>query len=197
MGEPHWYKLDMCDTVMDYVYSVEEYNNSAAPDEIFTGIHFDIEPHTLPEWQSSRGFVLMDWSFIVDSYTSYVRQHMDIELSASVPFSLSGVPYNSGFFSEFMMEKHDKIAIMAYRDFAVGQDSICYHSQPFIDQAWKCKSIVVGVETKPDLLPEKVTFADEGKAEMYHQLEIVERTLSPYPTYGGIAIHSVKHWSNM
>lgn len=197
MGEREWYKTDNYFYIKERLDLIKKYNDESSANQLFTGIHFDIEPHTLPEWKSNQGDVLNQWANVIDTYRNDIAYSLDIETSASVPFSISKVPYNYAFFSQYMMDKHDKIAIMAYRDFADGNDSICYHSQSFIDQAWKKSSIIVGVETKPNMDPPKQTFAEEGELEMYNQLEKVNVKFNSYLTYDAIAIHSIKHWMDM
>jgi len=200
LGEKTWYDPAGYSTISGKLADIIGFQEAAAVTERFTGIHFDIEPHTLPEWQADQAGTAAKWMQTVDMYTADVRK-MGLQLSASVPFSIANVsdPLD-GTVAAHMMRQHDKVVVMSYRDFALGPDSITEHAKPFLEQAEIAQMpnvVVIAVETKDTSEGGKLTFAQEGKLVMYQQLRLVKFFAKQYRSYAGTAIHAVNYWMDL
>ncbi|MNN39454.1 hypothetical protein D3C81_1534930 [compost metagenome] len=98
-----------------------------------------------------------------------------------------------------MISCHDKIVVMAYRNFATGDDSIAFHTAAFMFSAnavGRDDSVIVAVETKP-IEPTKLSFAMLGKGIMYDVLYDVQNFYWQQPAFAGVAIHSLEYWREL
>lgn len=201
MGDRSWYDPINYDIIDFRLKSVAEFNASRKAYSKFSGVHFDIEPHTLPEWQTDQLNTVKKWETTVEMYSNDCFS-MGLELSASLPFSTCKTicSDNTNHLSSFMIKNHNKIAVMSYRDKAEGNDSILYHSKPFLEHAvelGRANSIIIGVETKDTAEGDKITFAQEGRKAMNEQLYIVDWQAGDYRSYAGHAIHAVNYWMEL
>lgn len=194
MGEETWYHPNQYHYIQEKLLRIKNYQSSSAPEELFTGIHFDIEPHTLCAWQANPLEVLKEWLTNVRSYSNFVKEYLDIELSAALPLALRNEKFSSS--TSEIIRLHDKVAIMAYRNFVEGSDSVASIVDPFIalaEKLGKPKSIIVGQETKP-LEEDKLTYANLGEATLLRNLELINNRYHNYASYEGVAIHSLEYW---
>ncbi len=89
-------------------------------------------------------------------------------------------------------------ALMAYRDFAEGRDSITYHTEHEVEYANEIGAkAVIGVETQYLEPYEKVSFFEEGEAYMNKQLQIVDQIYFGQLGYGGQAVHKYQSYQTM
>jgi hypothetical protein len=171
-------------------------------DEIITfgaldGIVFDVEPHTLPDWNTKRR------NRLIRSYLSALddasRRAGSLPTLTTVPFWWDDPAFKSKkrLLIEHVLDRSDGIVIMAYRDHAQGIDGIIEHSATEANMAAASgKQFIVGVETGFVGL-DKVSFAEEGMAAMEAELSLVESAYAGNAAYGGIAIHHYGSYSTM
>jgi len=208
-GEPLWALPEGERHIMDFLQRVKHYNESHLASAQFTGIHFDIEPHTLRkskgdplDWEADREQIVWSWTNNVDTYTDYIAREIQVPVSCTLQFSTENIligPDKQKTLTEYMIDRHDKVVVMAYRNFAQGHDSIIYHAQNELniaDGLQKPNSVIVAVETT-SVEPSKVTFAGTGRRYMYRQLDIVDHTFMDYKSYAGHAIHHLMSWMDM
>ncbi|WP_346835992.1 hypothetical protein [Paenibacillus polymyxa] len=194
IGEKTWYHPNKYHYIQEKLLRVKDYQSTAALGELFTGIHFDIEPHTLDEWKTNPHQVLKDWLTNVQSYSNFVKKYLGIELSVALPLALKNEDFSSS--TSEIIRFHDKVAIMAYRNFVEGPDSVASIVDPFIalaDKLGKPKSIIIGQETKP-LKEDKLTYAHLGEAALLRNLELINNRYHSYACYEGVAVHSLEYW---
>lgn len=200
LGERNWYSMNEYYSIQSRLDQINDYQHISEAESRLTGVHFDIEPHTLPEWGEDQVYVVEEWKKVVSKYSSDVRA-LGLELTVSVPFSLkTALDVNGVPMSKFMIENHDKVVIMAYRDKADGSDSILAHTEDFLAQAAIMKVpdvIVIAVETKDTSEGDKLTFAQEGVLAMNKALRLVDWEASNYRSYNGHAVHAVNYWMNL
>lgn len=208
-GDKRWALSSYYPAIQTFLDRIKLYNDASLPEEQFTGVHFDIEPHTLTfsqgdpaNWSTQRDQIVSEWMDNVNNYTAFIKQNIQVPVSCALQFSTDTISIADPSFTyldQWMISKHDKTAVMAYRDFAEGTDGIQYHAQSKIDHAElqkKYNSIIVGVEVCNAGIPEKVSFYEEGREEMYKQLCTLDYNLAGYKTYAGHAIHSLTCWMN-
>lgn len=203
-GEKEWALVENRQHIQKFIDRVFLINASAKPEEAFTGIHFDIEPHTFSNWSTDKDTIVKNWIQNVDWYVNDIRisKASNMEISAALQFSLDTIQTGNPDYptlDRYMIAKHDKIAIMAYRNRVEGQDSIISISQTKLDHAEEMRkpdSVIIGVEICPSKEGEKITFAHKGRNAMLQSLQFLDFQLSGYKSYAGHAIHSLSCWMN-
>lgn len=156
------------------------------------GIHFDIEPHSLPEWASNQVSL---GNQLIDLYTKLqAAKGPGLYLNADIAMGYEYVSLTRAgvtkTLSHWMVDTTDSTTLMAYRDYALGEDSITSHAaHPVLYAAAQGKRSTVGVETTCNLQPAKITFCEEGNRKMESSLASVSSFFSTTSGYGGTAIH--------
>lgn len=159
------------------------------------GLHFDVEPHGLPGWeanQSSFGTQLLDL------YAKLKKaKRPDLYLNADIAMGYSVVNLTRNGVSKplthWLVDTVDRTTLMAYRDYAQGPDSIIAHGNSPVNYAATIgKRAHIAVETTCNLQPEKITFCEEGNAEMQAALDSVVANYRISAGFGGIAIHDYR-----
>jgi hypothetical protein len=197
-GDPSWAFADNRNRLLALIDWVKTYNNSAAATERFAGIHLDIEPYRLPQWKENSTSVIQQWMDNVAMFVAETKKEASLQASCDIPFwldeiALPGQPALS--LGEWMISQHDHVTLMAYRDQAEGTNGIIplvYHELEAADRLGK--KIMIGVEIKQSFEGEHVSFHEEGKTEMMHQLESVQGKLQSHASYRGISVHSYEYW---
>ncbi len=176
-----------------------DYQRSAAPDERFYALHFDVEPHQdakLDEprkWQLYADFVLRA---AADIHAAGEKVEWDI------PFWLDDIKVACGYndktpLLEVVMDNSDGVTLMSYRDTA---ESILEISKTELDMAAKRKlRIVLGAETGKTDEAEYVSFFEEGAAAVDAELAKVTKSLEAarIPGGAGVAIHHLGSWEKL
>ena len=200
--EAHSAGLDVLATGGDPSWSTDASTWSSWVDEIvdfggFDGIVFDVEPHTLPQWESRRQ------NRLIRSYLSALQsaslQAGSLPTFTTVPFWWDDPAFKSKkhLLVEHVLDRTDGIIIMAYRDHALGIDGIVEHSQTEADLASAAgKQFTIGVETGFAGL-NKVSFFEEGAAAMEIELGLVEAAFATTPGHWGISIHHFASYATM
>jgi hypothetical protein len=179
---------------------VLNYNDTSKPDERFTGVHFDIEPHMLDEWSTERTRLSLLYLDRIDEWMK-IASGSGLDVSAAIPFWLDGyeVEWRGKLrpMSEQVQAVLDTVVLMDYRDKADGRDGIIRHAADEI--AWAAangKRVVIGVDTG-DSEPSKVTFLQEGKASLEKELAKTARAFAGNPGFAGFAIHHLDTWMKL
>ncbi|MGP4108131.1 hypothetical protein [Virgibacillus sp. L01] len=207
-GASEWAKEENHHIPISRMLDVFEYNCHSSEDEQFDGVQFDIEPYLLDEWDTNeRGQLIQEYLSglkILNKISKAYSQTHDFEFMVAMPFWFDGEEYETTYrgksmpLSDHVMDTVNSVALMAYRDFAEGRDSITYHIEHEMEYASKNGvKAVVGVETQYLEPYEKVSFFEEGEAYMNEQLEIVDKMYADEPGYGGQAIHKYQSYQTM
>lgn len=200
-GSPSWGLRDNQSNILALINWVHAYNDSVSTDERITGVHLDIEPYLLPQWKADPESVLRQWAENVDAYVARARQDPQLEVGCDIPFwldkyAMPGQPEAA--FSEWLIARHDHVAIMSYRDRAEGPNSISALVPQELDWADKAgKKIMLGVETKQSSEGNFVSFYEEGTQHLNQEIARLSRLMAKHPSYGGIAVHAYEYWKKM
>lgn len=174
------------------------YNKSVADTEKISGIHLDIEPYVMPEWKTDQASILRQWMNNVEAYRERANQDPTLEVGCDMPFWLDKTYLTDNpdiTISEWLISKHDQVAVMAYRDRADGSNSISSLVPQEMGMADKWgKKVLIAVETKQSSEGDFVTFNEEGKTYMNTELAKLPDLMSTHPAYAGTAIHSYEYW---
>lgn len=209
-GAPNFALAPRHPEVLDRVQSVLDYNRSVPPSDRFVGIRMDVEPYLLDPWRTggeSQQAVMTQFLSMNRKIADLIRATApDLTYGTDIPFWFDGLD-DAGqprFAIEFegrradlsvhLIRMVDNIGIMAYRNRALGPNSIYALSQGELtagDRAGNIK-VWIGVETKlPDGggIPEVVTFGHLPKTHLDAALADVEKAAAAHPSFGGFAIH--------
>ncbi|MBN3524881.1 SGNH/GDSL hydrolase family protein [Paenibacillus apiarius] len=192
-GSPEWARADKQEEGAEFIRWVASFNEQAGPEERFTGIHLDVEPYLLRGWKRDQSRIVREWSHNMTRWLSEARA-AGLYIAADVPFWLHRIETSEGGGSlgEWMLERFDSLAIMAYRDHS---DSIYDLAIDMLAQAEKAnKKILIGVELGKTDEGDFVTF--HGKSVNYFEehLQEVGRQSVDHPSYGGVAVHHLRAW---
>lgn len=166
-------------------------NFQSTNNNLFAGIHFDIEPHQHPEFKQRREEILFEF---IDLTYKIKSDYNNIFIEYDLPCWLDDViEYNgeSRPAFEYVFDNANRITLMSYRDSA---EKICNFAKDEIDYATKNnKKLILGVETQ-DVNDSIVSFFEEGKEFMNQELKLLRELI---PKNFGIAIHHIVSWFDL
>jgi hypothetical protein len=209
-GDPVFALKENHATVLGRLQLALDYNKTAPADEKLDGFQWDTEPFLMPQWKASEA-----------AQPDIMRQYLDSCREMAEAVRASGQRFSLGYAIPAWWDSANRavnwdgatkvpafhlidilnrapgsyVALMSYRDKALGDNGTVAISQGEIDYAAKSAPNVgvwVGQETldvKGD--PPSITFYQEGNAALETALSQISETLKDTPTVKGVAIH---HW---
>ncbi|MBO2944588.1 hypothetical protein JJQ72_11465 [Paenibacillus sp. F411] len=201
-GSPYWADRNGPKLQQAFLSWLTTYQNQAAPEEKFKGIHLDVEPYGHDKYEQKKNMLWTNYQTMMLTFKDYTDQH-DLVFEIDIPFWLYGIPYNNqygkGNVAEWVCGHVKHITIMAYRDTAFLNDGVAgvAAAEMKLFRKYGVQG-VIAVETGK--LPEGndfVTFYGDGKEYMYGQLEQVYQKYKKDPAFHGIAIHHYESWMEM
>jgi hypothetical protein len=160
------------------------------------GLHFDVEPHTLPEWQSAQASIANQWVDLLKKLRAETAGS-GLRLSADIPFWIDKINLTRNgqtrLLHKWVIDAVDRAVLMDYRDHAAPPDGIIDLASTEVAYGKAVgKPVLIGVETICGLSPEKITFCEEGSAALEKALKDARAALDP----GGLAGFAVHHYSS-
>ena len=177
---------------------VGDYQNQAAENARFAGVHLDVEPYLYSGWNTNQAATVKSFQALLKrAHTSTAK--LGLPLEADMPFWFDEIPYKNtygtGLLAEWVIANTAGVAIMAYRESAPMIIDIVKNEMAMAQKLGK--SIVVGVETDVTDEGSIITFAEEGEAFMEQELAAVAAHYAGNPAYKGNAIHHVGSWMTL
>ena len=179
--------------VLQLIESISLYNMNVPKESRFDGLHFDIEPHTLPAWNSNHKLKkrFLESVKMYGEKMSYYNP--DIVFGYDLPTFWNKKEI------EFFLTHCDYLTLMNYVDNAA---SMVNRAQNFLDVAERLhKKIESGIETQG---PSKrwgvtppITFYDEGWERMEKILKKASEKFNRSPAFIGFAIHYYESYKKM
>lgn len=163
-----------------------------------TSIQMDVEPYSLPLWDTDKATVAND---LIDMYIKLkaVLKGTPVGVTACVPRWFDTHPIarqgKTRLLSDWIADVADRMTLMDYVDHARGIMDGAEHEVAYGDSIGK--EVVIGVETIPGLEPESVTFAEEGEAAMEAALAETAQRFGSRSSYFGIAIHHYESYPGL
>lgn len=192
---PEYILPEKHDVAVRMFRNVLTYNAKADTASRFDGVNIDIEPYLLDDWNEKLDLRASQYLDLAAEFMRMKRQaRSGMSVGPAMPFWFDGiedVAWNGErkSMSEHVQDIFDYVAIMDYRNFAVGRDGIISHASDelnYADITGKC--VVIGVETLRTQ-PEKITFYGLGQAVMEREIGLAEKEFSRHRSFAGFAIH--------
>lgn len=174
---------------------VLDYNAAAPADARFDGVNYDIEPHLLDEWEDAtrprmlRGFLDMTAAMM----EARRKSGQVLPVGPAMPFWWDGISLEwrgaRKQVSEHVIDLTDYVALMDYRNFAEGRDSILSHAASEMAYADHVgKRVVIGLEFNPGE-PAKLSFHGMDEAAFEAEAGKVEAAYRGRPAFAGFVFH--------
>jgi len=203
-GDPSHVLAQNHDRVIERVDASVEFNHASPEDERLAGIHFDIEPHGLPQWKTAT---LQEKSALLTRFVEvnveacerlrsrapHMQYGADItfwfdktnsEGEATYPVTFKGVTKDA---TKHLLDVADNVGIMSYRNTAVGKNGIISLVTRTIDYADTAKGkAYVGVKMA-EIGPPMEGFFSQTEAAMQEALKPVRQGFAGHRGYAGIA----------
>ncbi len=154
------------------------------------GVHYDVEPYLLPQWQTAKNNVSNQYLDLIEKLKSATAPAR-LQLTMDIPFWFDGENITRGGktrpLNQWVQDRADRVVLMDYRDTA---DLIIQFAAAEIAYGDRIKKKVgIGVETQCEQQPAYVSFCDKGNAAMEAALAAVQSRYASHPAYDGISIH--------
>lgn len=195
-GDPTWGLTEYRQEIDSFIEWLEDYCQAVGERAAFDGIHVDIEPYLLEEWERERDEVVRQWMGNVAYLVDRMKPHASSRISADLPFWIHKVPTREDVsLGAWMLDRLDRVVLMNYRNFAIGENGIIDNALPMIKEGTRAgKPVIIGLETAPTDEGEHVTFYGQGTADMHRQMQLSHMFMQRYSGYGGFSIHNFKSW---
>ncbi len=201
-GDPAWTLTPNHPIALDFVNEAITFTQSMDAGIQPTGVHLDVEPYLLPEWNSDQpGTITQYLNLLQEIKQDLTASGTGLSLIVDIPFWFDTItatyqaqtkPLN-----QHVQDIADRVVIMDYRDFAEGVDGIIFHAQDEMNYGESiAREVIIGVETNP-ALPEKVTFFEEGETVMEQELALTDQFFQSSPAFAGLAIHDYLGYQTM
>ena len=169
---------------------------SAHPDARPTGVHFDLEPQQLGEWDvtADRPTLLASLVDVLEAMTP-AAEAGGLVLSIDVGFFLDGYDVTRAGrtrpASEWITDAVGRVVVMDYRDSAesMGFGGMISLAEDEVAYATTTGTPIVLAAETGDVAPEYVTFREEGLAAMRTELAAVRAHFATSASFAGLAIH--------
>ena len=157
----------------------------------FAGIHLDIEPHQLSEWDSDRADLLLGLITLVDTIKA---EFPDISFTYDIPMWFDDMITYKGVSKEaykHIIDYADRVFVMSYRDKV--EDIYEGFKDEYLYGYDNNTPVIFSVETAS--AEDNVTFKEEGGEELERALDIM--LLQVDENLSGGAIHDIKSWYDL
>jgi len=201
-GDPSWALTAHHGEVLDFVQAAIAFTQGVGDAGRPVGLHFDIEPYLLDEWDSAQEETITQYlDLLVAVREELSEAEVPLFLSADIPFWYDTIEatYNGQTkpLHQYVQDIVDCVVIMDYRDTAGGSDGIIAHAGDELFYASKTgKLVTVGVETNC-IEPAKITFCEEGKAALEQELSEARLCFEASPAFHGFAVHDYAGYARL
>lgn len=201
-GDPSWALTTNHSEILDFAQDAIAFTRDVSKAGRPMGLHLDIEPYVLAEWDSDQGRTVTQYlDLLLAVREKLTKAESPLLLSVDIPFWYDTIEatYNGETkpLHQHVQDVVDCVVIMDYRDTAGGGDGIIVHAQSELIYANKINKLVtVGVETNC-VEPAKITFCEEGEAVMEQELSEAKLIFKAHPAFHGFAIHDYAGYAGL
>jgi hypothetical protein len=200
-GDPHWVLPSEQKELKSLISWVKDYNRKVSISEKFRGVHIDVEPYILPDWNKNRNKIVKLWMETIRIYAAAMKDS-GLTKGADIPFWLDSIPASTAAgapaLDEWIIGQMDHVTIMAYRNMADTPNGIIALAANELNVAKKLgKKVIVGVEALPSEEGKFISFSQRGRAVLTAELEKVVNHMQDNPAFLGYAVHDYKGWRDL
>ena len=136
-GAPNWGNTTGAKAKNKFKNWLANYQKTAPATAKFDGIHVDIEPYGLPEWETKRAATVRGFQNVLTELAAFSKTQK-LQFEADIPFWFDEITYNNptygkGNLAEWTIKNTDGVALMSYRDTA---QAIIDISSKEMDEGW-------------------------------------------------------------
>lgn len=195
---------------------VQKYNDNHAAK--LAGLEFDIESYNQKGFPDAsfteKSLVLLEFLDTVDEiaqkHEEFIKNTNDtkFELGFAIPYwfdnqngNIKSVSWHNktGPVLYHLMDRlntlpHSNVVVMAYRNGALGNDGMIYHSRTEIEYAQSLANnvrLLIGTEVT-NVEPAKITFYGKSMTELSNEFSLVSEAFAHTGVLGGIAINDLE-----
>jgi hypothetical protein len=197
-GDPRWALTEYREDMLGLADWVVNYNGKVSAGARFDGIHLDIEPYVLAQWEDEKDKIISTWVQNLEVFLNQVSGN-ELELGIDIPFWFDQYSLGNGTnLNEWLIRTFDHVTVMAYRNEVESEHGILDLTRDELELANRLgKQILIGVNTKEMPGESHTSFYGHGKDRMNEKLEHLSSVLGSYASFAGIAIHDIRNWQNM
>ncbi|MEK3734908.1 hypothetical protein MKX64_21075 [Paenibacillus sp. FSL M8-0334] len=195
-GDPRWALAEYRNDMLDFADWVTSYNREAAAR--FDGIHLDIEPYVLDQWEDQHPSIIESWQRNLTAFLNTISD-AGLETGIDIPFWFDSFTLADGTgLNESLMNDFDHVTVMAYRNQLDSANGIISLVQSELELASRLgHRVIVAVNTKEMPKEPHTSFYGLGKTYMNQTLLELQHELSSFPSFAGLAIHDYRSWESM
>ncbi|RXJ00373.1 amidase [Anaerobacillus alkaliphilus] len=198
-GAPTWATRNGSKQYKPLIDWIRNYQSQATADQKFSGIHLDVEPYLLADWQKNQKNTVEFYQQFVIDFRSLAND-LKIEYALDIPFWFDEINYRNkfgtGLLSEWLINQTDTVTIMAYRNFAEGPNGIIDLVKTEVAYAeTKGKKVIIAVETEPSSEGTHISFSSLSVLDQ--ELQKVINHYEKNTSYAGTAIHHYASWKTL
>lgn len=198
-GDPRWGRSRYHELPIQWVESVQRFNQTASAEEDFDGIHTDVEVYLLSKsWAERPAELLGGYLDLNAKIVALLKGHPSpLRFGVDLPFWFDDdTSYRILWHGQIktptahVLDTVDAITVMAYRNFAEGPDGTVKLVNLELNYADSVgKEVIIGQETQENLFPSYVTFGGTSCESLRREMEKIQRTIGHHPSFRGFAIH--------
>jgi len=198
-GDPRWGKPQYHHVPLEWVASFRRFNAAAPKPERFDGLHTDVEVYLLTKtWKEQPAMLLGGYLDLNAKIAAEMGSGADRALfGVDIPFWFDDDPaYRISWHgsvkapAQHVLDTVDSVTVMAYRNFAEGEDGTVHLVSLEINYADRIgKPVVIGQETQENLYPPYVTFGGTSCDALHREMDKIEGVFGKRPSFGGFALH--------
>ncbi|WP_157240999.1 hypothetical protein [Catenuloplanes japonicus] len=185
-GEPDW--------VNDPAQAVA-WRRAVTATGLFAGLHVDVEPHVLPDWEAGRATLGARYLSMLDR----LRDGATLPIEADVAFWYGEVSVTGGGnLAAGILDRVDAVTVMSYRDTATGPNSMYEISRDWLARgAQTGRKVRLGAETAPLGDCAHCTFAEEGATVLGTRLGALDTAAAGDEAYNGVSVQHYSSWREL
>lgn len=213
-GDPSHVLSANHEKVLARVDALAAFNKSTSASSRFAGIHFDIEPHAMPEWKTSSDeekcklltqFVEVNAKAVeklrklspgtlYGADVAFWLDKMNEDGSTAYPVTFRGATKDA---TKHLLDIVDNLGTMSYRDTSEGRNGMIALVERSIAYADTAKGrVFVGVKMA-DVGPKMESFFGRTEQEMNAEIHKVEEAYAAHRGYAGLAFFMYSAFKTM
>jgi SLA1 homology domain 1, SHD1 len=213
-GDPSHVLSANHEKVLARVDALAAFNKSSSPSSRFAGIHFDIEPHAMPEWKTSSDeekcklltqFVEVNAKAVeklrklspgtlYGADIAFWLDKVNEDGSSAYPVTFRGVTKDA---TKHLLDMVDNLGTMSYRDTSEGRNGMIALVERSIAYADTAKGrVFVGVKMA-DIGPKMESYFGRTEQEMNAEIHKVEEAYAAHRGYAGLAFFMYSAFKTM